>query len=118
MESKTLKVNEIPYPLRPRFWHKRDWDRYEMSLVAYDYGKKERWVVTEVTLTQFEANDPLPCMYIPSEEIQDFMDELWRCGVRPSEVGTAGHVQAVQAHADYLEKTLDAVLPSALKKPG
>lgn len=47
--------------------------------------------------------------------MQSLMDELWREGYRPKDIGTAGHLAATQAHlADFralVSKTLDIKLP-------
>ncbi len=125
-DTKTMKVSDIAFPVRPRIWPEPWMDGYAFSLVGYDipangdYREAKRYVVTEVALTEFQSNEILPgtTLNIPKEEIQQLMDELWRAGVRPTEVGTAGQLQAVEDHAKYLEKTLDAILPSALRKPG
>ncbi len=49
------------------------------------------------------------------ELLQSLMDELWRNGVRPMEIGTAGHLATTQAHlADFralLSKAMDVKLP-------
>jgi len=119
------KIADIAFPIRPRV-QKRPWnDDYVFWLVGYDipggtdYRNAKRYVVTEVELTEFSEGSeyPAPSFTVPNLEIQGVMDELWRAGVRPTEVGTAGHVAAVQAHADHMEKMLEQVLPSALRKP-
>lgn len=47
--------------------------------------------------------------------LQILMDELWREGFRPKDIGTAGHLAATQAHlADFralVSKSLDVKLP-------
>ena len=125
MPTKTMKVADIAFPIRPCIW-KEPWnDGYRLSLIGYDvpggtdWRNAKKYVVTEVALTEFGENEVLPgsTLSIPNEEIQQLMDEVWRCGVRPSEIGTTGQLGAVEDHARYLEKTLELVLPSALKKP-
>lgn len=51
------------------------------------------------------------------EDVTDFqglMDQLWEVGVRPSDIGTPGHLAATQAHLSdmrkLVEKTLDVKL--------
>lgn len=47
--------------------------------------------------------------------LQSLMDELWREGYRPEDIGTPGHLAATQAHLkDFraiVAKTLDIPLP-------
>lgn len=50
-----------------------------------------------------------------SEALQSLLDELWREGYRPKDIGTAGHLAATQAHLNdfraIVSKTLDVKLP-------
>ena len=39
-----------------------------------------------------------PALVLEPDAAQVLMDELWRAGIRPSEIGTAGHLSATQAH--------------------
>lgn len=53
----------------------------------------------------FEAKEPFsyyePCMHLDITSAQRLMDELWNCGLRPSEgSGSAGQLAAVQKHLD------------------
>lgn len=49
------------------------------------------------------------------ESLQSLMDELWRIGVRPKDIGTAGHLAATRQHlADMrtlVEKAHGVTLP-------
>lgn len=51
---------------------------------------------------QYELVEPgvyaEPCLLLEPADATTLMDELWRAGVRPSEIGTAGHLAATQAH--------------------
>ncbi len=122
---KTLPVGDLGFQIRPRI-QARPWnDDYELWLIGYDipngtdYANAKRYVVSEVAFSEFKSGEIIPgSMYVPKNEIEGLMDDLWRAGVRPTEVGTAGHVAAVQAHASHLERILDKVLPSALKRVG
>lgn len=75
-------------------------------------------VVTGVEWTEVEQGviGPEPLLHVDREDIQTVMDELWRCGIRPSEAGTAGHVEALASERDYLRSLVDRVLPSGLRK--
>lgn len=56
-----------------------------------------------------------PMMVVEREALQSLMDELWNVGIRPADIGTAGHLAATQAHlADFrsiVSKTLEVALP-------
>jgi len=51
------------------------------------------------------ANDVEPVVRMEVEEAQRLMDELWNCGLRPSEgSGSAGALAATQRHLDDMRK--------------
>jgi len=52
-----------------------------------------------------------PTMQLSSHEAQQLMDELWTCGLRPSEgTGSAGQSAAQQKHIDDLRAIAFKVL--------
>jgi hypothetical protein len=52
-----------------------------------------------------EFIDPQPSLKVKVDVAQGLMDELWRCGLRPSEgSGSAGALRAVESHRDDLKK--------------
>ena len=49
----------------------------------------------------------LPCMNLGAEHAQILMDDLWDCGLRPSEgSGSAGSMLATQQHLADMKKIL------------
>jgi len=64
-----------------------------------------------VTVLPFEEySDPTvasSCMTLNAESAQRLMDDLWNCGLRPSEgSGSAGAMKATQNHLADLKKIL------------
>ena len=59
---------------------------------------------------------PATPLRVPLAQLQIVMDELWRNGIRPTEVGTAGHLSALVDERDHLRGLVDRILPSALRK--
>ena len=56
-----------------------------------------------------------PTLNLKTDEAQQLMDELWRCGLRPTEgTGSAGSLAATQAHLD----NMTAIAFAALNKSG
>jgi hypothetical protein len=46
-----------------------------------------------------------PCLRLEYTEAQRLMDELWNCGLRPSEgTGSAGSLKATQTHLADMQK--------------
>ena len=44
--------------------------------------------------------DAEPFMQMDAEAARSLMDELWKCGIRPSEVGTGNELAAVKYHLE------------------
>lgn len=63
-----------------------------------------------------ENHKPLPAEAIHTLVApQEMMDELWRLGYRPAaNVGTAGHLQALERHIKFAENVTMALLPAAM----
>ena len=61
--------------------------------------------------------DTPPFQLLVMEEAQVLMDDLWTAGLRPRDIGTAGHLAATQEHLKHVSGLLDRVLPLALRKP-
>lgn len=62
-------------------------------------------------------DDMVPTNSEPSaiyvEDVTDFqglMDQLWEIGVRPSDIGTPGHLAATQAHLSDMRKLVEKTL--------
>jgi hypothetical protein len=76
-------------------------------------------IVNEQAL-DFVQQENMPIVMIDRNDghgaaLQSLMDDLWALGVRPKDVGTAGHLAATQSHlADFraiASKILDVKLP-------
>lgn len=80
---------------------KRDGDgRYFVKSLEWERGKETASVVDE----------PL-CFHLDTTAAQELMDDLWNCGIRPTEgAGSAGQSQAQQNHIKDLEKVSDRLL--------
>lgn len=55
-----------------------------------------------LTITpEIEGMEHPPLMSLSTDEAQQFMDELWRAGIRPTEgAGSVGQLAAVQRHLE------------------
>jgi len=84
------------------------------SIDLYVTARRPGWAGMSVMVTpvfqSFErAEDAFgvlgePSFHLTLEAAQRLMDELWRCGIRPTEEGTAGQVAAMQAHLQDMRK--------------
>ena len=85
-----------------------------LALVRDDRGTS---IAKPLTLERIEdgAYAPEPTMALTSQAAQMLMDELWRCGLRPSEgAGSAGSLAATERHL----KDMQAVAMGLLRKDG
>jgi len=61
-----------------------------------------------------------PSIEIATEQAQELMDELWRCGLRPSEgSGSAGSLRATEKHLEDMRNIVSVKLnvPMIKEKP-
>lgn len=67
-------------------------------------------VVSEVVMTQVDRAKPIsydvyPTFQLSNRNAQALMDQLWQCGVRPTEgKGSAGQLKAVEYHLEDMRK--------------
>lgn len=55
--------------------------------------------------------EPTPTMSLPRAAAQELMDQLWRCGLRPSEgTGSAGSLAATERHLADMRRITGEVL--------
>ncbi len=73
-------------------------------------------VARPVTMEKYEEGMPVePMMRLRIPQAQQLMDELWQCGLRPTEgVGSAGSLAATERHL----KDMQAVAMGLLRKDG
>lgn len=59
-------------------------------------------IAQPVTMVPYKpGHSTVPMMTLKVQEAQQFMDELWQCGLRPSEgAGSAGALAATQKHLE------------------
>ena len=103
------------YPLE-RFEIGIDADRNMLArsinlyVIGRKLGQQRISVMNPPTFTTYEDEGRSlvalrdPAFTLSFESAQRLMDELWRCGIRPTEEGTAGQVAAMQAHLQDMRK--------------
>ena len=81
------------------------WNRYvEFLLVQKIDG--ERYIAKPVEMKQVSGeNVEDPTFRLGMDEAQELIDQLWNCGLRPSEgSGSAGSLAATQKHLEDMRK--------------
>ena len=90
-------------------------DGVEIAVIERHAG---RTMVAERLTMREIAEDGLigePTMHLHNSEAQMLMDELWRCGLRPSEgSGSAGSLAATERHL----KDMQLIAMGLLRKDG
>lgn len=76
------------------------------------------YALPKFTFQTFEPNSAVaidPTFSIPTSEAQRLMDDLWNCGVRPSEGDSPGELAATQKHLEDYRQLVNTLLARALK---
>jgi hypothetical protein len=78
----------------------------EVSLAIFEVNGRTRSVATSLTMTVIPEGQWFdPCVKLDKSEAQLLMDNLWDCGLRPSEgSGSAGQLAATQEHLKDMKK--------------
>ena len=88
-------VLPIEIMCRKEYWH--DGISLYMRQVTVGEGHTVAQPVVFAPAPRDMSVDPM--LHLTIHQAQEFMDELWGCGLRPSEgTGSAGAMAAVQAH--------------------
>lgn len=75
-------------------------DRLQIAVFNKDWNGVVS-IAAPLTLVPFKQGKLVgePTLSVRVDEAQQFMDELWRCGLRPSEgAGSAGSLKATETH--------------------
>ena len=96
------EVTQIPANAAVKFYAaQRDYNRRIDVALYWRATNGDIWAAKQVTYSshpEFEMCDDRLFSLRP-EEAQELMDELYRCGLRPTEgAGSAGQMAAVQQH--------------------
>lgn len=73
---------------------------FHRGIKVYVLSEDESMIATLPTLVEIEPHAVVePTMTFSMEEAQQIMDELWQCGLRPTEgTGSAGSLAATERH--------------------
>lgn len=86
-----LRLHHVPWDLKTAF-----------CVVGRSIGpnaERRHYMATNITFEPVEEGQALePTFTLRRDQVQALMDELYRVGVRPSEQGTAGELEATKAH--------------------
>ena len=101
-----LKLHHVPWDLRTAF-----------CLVGRSIGpndERRHYMATNITFEPIGEGQLMePTFKLRRDQVQALMDELYRIGVRPSEQGTAGELEATKAHL----KDMRALVAKAIDVP-
>jgi len=77
-------------------------------------GERQYFMATNVTFEPIAEGETLqPTFSLRRDQVQALMDEMYRIGVRPTEQGTAGELEATKSHL----KDMRNLVASALEVP-
>jgi len=83
-----------------------------IKLFAYQKQRNQRFVANKLELREVSEGMMLESfLEIDNHQAQQLMDDLWDCGLRPSEgSGSAGAMKAVERHLDDMRSIISAKL--------
>jgi len=79
---------------------------YKGIELAFLSGRPDsRPLAATLTFAPIDDGFNVPTLFIPYQEAQLLMDDLWASGIRPTEAaGSAGALSATRAHLDDMRK--------------
>ena len=86
------------------------------SIDLFFHAKRENGTVCVAEPVRFSDMDdefrlPDPTVSLRLDEAQELMDELWSCGLRPSEgTGSAGSLRATERHLEDMRRIVSGLL--------
>lgn len=85
-----------------------------LALHTLGPGGQSRWIARPVVMERINPNEGrmrVPLVNLSMGAAQQLMDELWTCGLRPTEgTGSAGSLAATQAHLADMRRITGEVL--------
>lgn len=81
----------------------------DVEVLLFQQNGRYRDYVTNLVMTHEDESSAgkiiEPTFHLSYEEAQQLMDDLWQCGLRPSEgTGSAGALAATQKHLEDMRK--------------
>lgn len=97
------------------FWINKNLPQKRLEVMLHHTDKGSHYIASPVLLTQvtpdLEGSHFPPTVSLKTEEAQQLMDELWRCGVRPSDdIGSTGQLSALQDHLKDMRQLVAAFM--------
>ena len=100
---KPINLRDFTIQIQSTPWR----DGIEVSIGALDVTRSKRFVVRDLEFDEHEPGTKMlaPLFNLTQKEAQSLMDNLWLCGLRPSEgTGSAGSLKATQNHLEDMRK--------------
>src|SRR5688572_18998804 len=95
--------------------HPHEWEGYQLYM-AHDHQGPASELHQVITSVNWEERlkggcaPQSPPIMLTKEAAQRLMDTLWNAGLRPRDIGTAGHLSATQAHLNDMRRIVEAQL--------
>lgn len=82
------------------------WYRGISILISDEQEHKDCYAIGKIEFVRLEEGELAnPTFELKIEAAQQLMDELWQCGIRPTnEVGSVGQLQATEKHLEDMRK--------------
>lgn len=96
--------------------------RYIGLHISMAYGPESKIIHVAQPLTYVDVDrdrmetGEQPAIQLTMADAQQLIDQLWKCGMRPSEGGSsAGALAATELHLADMQKIVDVLLPAVIR---
>lgn len=106
----------MPHDTTIEIWANHSFQLNAVEIAIVQHSKSGRQIAAPITMVSFDDVGQMldPTMRLSRNEATMLMDELWRCGVRPSErvsgIGDTGTLGAKDAHLNDMRQIAKALL--------
>ena len=94
-------------PIRTEIYAQRVWMKNSIDIAIIEQRQAGSFIAAPVAMVEFDntAHRTHPTLSLRNEEAQMLMDQLWVCGLRPTEgTGSAGSLAATERHLEDMRK--------------
>jgi len=90
---------------------------YRRAIELYVLSRDYKFVGQPVVMEKESEDGSKPTVSLTMDGAQELMDELWRCGLRPTEgAGSAGAMAVTQAHLKETQRHNQQLLDYVLSR--
>lgn len=101
------------HPIRTEVHAQRVWMKNSIDIAVLEQRQFGSFIGAPVSMVALDDNAArvAPTLSLTNEQAQQLMDQLWICGLRPTEgTGSAGSLAATERHLEDMRKVSTGLL--------